>query len=116
VIADYGDGRPTVLLMGTSARWWHNRRCTLLAAGCRLEQDGDTEGSFSFDPAHATASALAIKAAGCRRRKVAAWTLSSSDRAGAPRLLVLALWVPVASRIAMSDVDSGVRTADPGSL
>jgi hypothetical protein len=53
--------------MGTSARWWHNRPRTLLAAGCRLEQDGDTEGSLSFDPASVTACAPAIKAAGCRQ-------------------------------------------------
>jgi hypothetical protein len=70
LITEFGGGRLSVLLMGTSARWWHNRRRTLLAAGCRLEQDGDTEGSLSFDPANVTACALAIKAAGCRQRRV----------------------------------------------
>jgi hypothetical protein len=71
LITDYGDGRLTVLLMGTSARWWNGRRTALVATGCRLEQDGDTEGSVTFDPSNAIACALAIKFAGCKRRKVA---------------------------------------------
>jgi hypothetical protein len=70
LITEYGDGRLSVLLMGTSARWWHNRWRRLLAAGCRLEQDGDTEGSLSFDLANVTACALAIKFAGGKRRRV----------------------------------------------
>jgi hypothetical protein len=69
LITDYGDGRLTVLLTGTRAKWWGNRRRTLIAAGCRLEQEGDTEGSLSFDPANVTASALALKTAGCRHRR-----------------------------------------------
>ena len=33
LITDYGGGRLSVLLMGTGAGWWNNRRRTLLAAG-----------------------------------------------------------------------------------
>jgi hypothetical protein len=73
LITEYDDdGRLSVLLMGTSARWWNGRRNALVAAGAQLEQDGDTEGSLSFDPSNAIASALAIKFAGCKRRRVAA--------------------------------------------
>jgi hypothetical protein len=70
LITDFGDGRLSVLLMGTRAKWWGNRRRALIAAGARLEQDGDAEGSLSFGPANVTACALAIKAAGCKRRRV----------------------------------------------
>jgi hypothetical protein len=71
LITEYGDGRLTVLLMGTRAKWWSNRRRALIAAGAHLEQDGDIEGSLSFDPANVTACAPAIKAAGCKRRRKA---------------------------------------------
>jgi hypothetical protein len=70
LVTDFGDGRLAVLLMGTSARWWNGRRTALVAAGCRLEQDGDAEGSLSFEPTNAIASALAIKFAGCKRRRM----------------------------------------------
>jgi hypothetical protein len=71
LIAEHGNGRLSILLMGTSARWWHRRRDALVSAGARLEQDGDTEGSLSFDPADEVVVAVAIKVAGCKRRRIA---------------------------------------------
>jgi hypothetical protein len=68
---------PTSHARGTSATGarsltydQHDHVRALIAAGARLEQDGDAEGSLSFDPANVTACALAIKAAGCKRRRV----------------------------------------------
>lgn len=69
LIAEHGNGRLSVLLMSSSVRWWANRKRACVAAGCRLEQDGDTEGSLSFDPANEGASSAAITAAGCKRRR-----------------------------------------------
>lgn len=71
LIADHGSGRLTVLLMGKSARWWNTRRNACLAVGCRLEQNGDTEGSLSFDPNNQAQALTAIKTAGVKRRRVA---------------------------------------------
>lgn len=68
--AEHGNGRLSVLLMGSGVRWWTNRRRACVAASCRLEQDGDCEGSLSFDPANAEACRAAIAAAGCKRRRV----------------------------------------------
>lgn len=69
LIADFGNGRLSVLLIGRSKAGWTTRRRALIAAGCRLEQDGDTEGSMSFEPTNIVACEAAIKAAGCKRRR-----------------------------------------------
>jgi hypothetical protein len=83
LITDYGDGRLSVLLLGRSARWWNGRRQALVAAGCRLEQDGDAEGSLSFEPDNAVACALAVKFAGIKRRRQASAAQLANLRADA---------------------------------
>jgi hypothetical protein len=67
LITEYGAGRLSVLLLCPTPRRWNGRRRTLIAAGCRLEQDGETEGSLSFEPSNALASKLAVQVAGCKR-------------------------------------------------
>jgi len=46
---EIGEGRLGVALLFEDARKWAYARRTLLAAGCALRQDGDTEGCFAFD-------------------------------------------------------------------
>lgn len=71
LIAEHGSSRLSVLILERSARRWNRRRDLCVAAGCRLEQDGDTEGNLSFDPSNHAACEAAIRAAGCKRRRVA---------------------------------------------
>jgi hypothetical protein len=53
----------------TTVRWAKHRR-DLVAAGCHIRLDGDGEGIATFDPRDAKQAALAIRIAGCRRRRV----------------------------------------------
>ncbi len=48
---------------------YHNAQKRLLAAGFTQAQDGDSEGTFLFDPANAVQSRLAIKEIGARVRR-----------------------------------------------
>jgi hypothetical protein len=70
LIADDGDGRLSVLLVGIAARTWRDWRRMLVAAGCRLDKNGYAAGSLSFEPSNKTACLAAIRAAGCKRCRV----------------------------------------------
>jgi hypothetical protein len=50
-------------------RLWRAARNKCLAAGMTLRQDGDAEGSFSFDPENRDQAELAIKVAAVKRKK-----------------------------------------------
>ena len=50
-------------------RGWHNARTKCLAAGMTLRQNGDAEGSLSFDPENAEQARLAIRIAGAMRKR-----------------------------------------------
>ena len=71
-------------------RWAHARR-RLLAAGCRLLQDGDHEGNVEFDPGSPGQVAVVLRVLGVRRRKATfgvsravPWLFSRSTPAEAP--------------------------------
>jgi len=59
-----GKGKPTT-------RKWSKQKRALIAAGCEIVQDGDGEGAAIFNPLDEKQSALAIRIAGCRRKRVA---------------------------------------------
>lgn len=65
----YSTQRLAVLVEGVSARVWHSIRKTLLAAGFELRQNGDCEGSLSFDPQDRKQAKLAIKVMGANSRR-----------------------------------------------
>ena len=50
-------------------RQWHTVRENCLAVGMTLQQDGDAEGAFSFDPENQDQAKLAIKVAGAKGMK-----------------------------------------------
>lgn len=77
-IYDHGNGQFAVMVIGPAAtpRTWSAVRRTLVAAGFTLHQDGDSEGTLSFDPDNAKRSRLAIRVMGARRVK----QYSSKDR------------------------------------
>lgn len=50
---------------------WGNIRRKAVAAGMTLRQNGDTEGSLSFDPANREQAKLAIKIAGVKVKRSA---------------------------------------------
>ena len=50
-------------------RLWRALREKCLAAGMKLRQNGDAEGSLSFDPGDRSQAKLAIKVAGIRTRR-----------------------------------------------
>lgn len=77
-ISSYGSGRLLLSVSNPnqlpedrrlSARGWGyvKRRC--LEAGMSLHQDGDEEGSLSFDPSEPAQADAAIQEAGCRRKR-----------------------------------------------
>jgi len=59
-----------VCLLFTSARKWNNVRQLLMAPGCAVSQNGDREGVLTFDPGNLPQAKAAIKAAGCKTRRV----------------------------------------------
>lgn len=68
-IFDNHDGRLGVCLMpGTKMRWTYAKR-KLIAAGFVLHQDGDDEGTLTFDPPDRDQARAAIKAAGARPKR-----------------------------------------------
>lgn len=65
------DGHLGICLLFTTKKKWTTTRRTLELAGCVLEQNGDTEGCFTFDPTNAEQVQAVIKAAGLKARRVA---------------------------------------------
>lgn len=58
-----------LMFLTKSSRIWNARREECLAVGMRLIQDGDTEGTFLFNPEFATQAKVAIKTIGARVKR-----------------------------------------------
>ncbi|HEY4932682.1 MAG TPA: hypothetical protein VII23_14030 [Terriglobales bacterium] len=63
--------------------YWGYVRASLIEAGFQVVQDGDGEGSATFNPANAKQVRLAVSAAGIKRRRI----LSPENREKALRAL-----------------------------
>jgi hypothetical protein len=70
-IYEYSDTR-LGLLYTSAASGWNARRDAAVEAGMTLLQNGDLEGTLSFDPANPKQAKLAIKISSPIRRKLAA--------------------------------------------
>jgi hypothetical protein len=72
-IYDHGDGLLAVMFLPAKEAWmprkWGNVRRDCIAAGMTLLQDGDAEGSLSFDPSNREQAKLAIKVAEIKARR-----------------------------------------------
>lgn len=72
-IYDHGDGLLAVLFLSANGAWmprkWGNTRRACIATGMTLLQNGDSEGSLSFDPHSPEQAKLAIKVAGIKTRR-----------------------------------------------
>lgn len=72
-IYDHGDGLLAVMFLPANGAWmpkkWGCARRACVAAGMTLLQNGDVEGSLSFDPESDEQSNLAIKVAGIKARR-----------------------------------------------
>jgi len=68
-IYDYGRGQFGVMFLTNSVGKWNNRRKECEAAGMKLIQDGDTEGTLLFDPQDREQSKVAIRTVGARQKR-----------------------------------------------
>lgn len=69
-IYEYGNHLLGVMVMSDSAltaKWWSNRKRSLLAAGCTVVQDGDREGAVTFDPDNPEQIRTALRAARAKK-------------------------------------------------
>lgn len=82
---EYDDDLLGVMVMPNLPRrnYWGYVRASLIQAGFQLVQDGDGEGSATFNPADPKQVKLAIRAAGIKRRRI----LSPENRDKALRAL-----------------------------
>jgi len=71
VYEGFADGRLGVCLMFVTKQKWNRARKALLALGCKVKQDGDTEGCLTFDPANEVQATAVIRFAGLKRRRIA---------------------------------------------
>lgn len=94
-IFDNGDTLGVCLMPGTKMRWTYAKR-KLIAAGFVLHQDGDDEGTLTFDRADRDQARAAIKAAGARSKR----DLSPAQRAARLAGLRKAWAAKAAARIA----------------
>lgn len=65
----FADGQIGVALLFGTKKKWGNARRKLQAAGFTVRQDGDTEGTLTFDATNGKQARLAIKLAGVRTKK-----------------------------------------------
>lgn len=77
LIFDYGNGLLAVTYLGDSIRAWRSRRRECADSGMTITQDGDTEGTATFDPTDEAQARVAITTIRARRRRV----LSADHRA-----------------------------------
>jgi hypothetical protein len=68
---EYGEGEIGLMILsdGTHGRRWAGIRKKCVAAGMTLRQNGDDEGSLSFNPTSRKQSRLAIKVTGARPKR-----------------------------------------------
>lgn len=67
-IFDYGDHFAGVIVSSTPKKWGNARR-SFVEAGFAIQQDGDFEGSATFDPLDAECVRLALRYAGIKHRR-----------------------------------------------
>src|SRR2546430_2282648 len=68
-VFQYSSDRLGVLVMPAKPAIWARQRKALIAAGCTVVQDGDAEGTASFDLGDPKQVAAALKAADVRRKR-----------------------------------------------
>jgi hypothetical protein len=69
-IFEYGSEKLGVCLLFTSIRKWNAVKERLVAVGCTLKQDADTEGTMLFDPTNATQAKAVLNEVGVRHRRI----------------------------------------------
>ena len=65
---EFGPAKLAVTVLAKSARRWNAARRKLVAAGCRIIQNGDTEGTALFNPGNPEQAGLAIRLIRARHR------------------------------------------------
>lgn len=78
---DYGDGLAGVIVSSTPKKWGNARRA-FEAEGFVIRQNGDFEGSATFDPSNRDQIKLAIRYAGVKRRRVMSEKQMATARKG----------------------------------
>ena len=68
-IFDYGNRLAGVIVSSTPKKWGNSRRA-FEASGFTIRQDGDFEGSATFDPLNSAQVRLAVKCAGIKHRRL----------------------------------------------
>lgn len=84
---EYNNTRLAVMFMPTGnprPRLWSSVRGRCLAVGMTLLQNGDAEGSLSFDPSNEEQSAVAITVVRAKRKRVASPTQLANLAKGTP--------------------------------
>lgn len=67
-IYEYNNERLGVMFLLKSAIKWNNRRKECEAAGMKVIQDGDTEGTLLFDPENKAQARVAMRSVGAYRK------------------------------------------------
>jgi len=70
VYEGFDSGAIAVCLMFATARKWNTVRSALERAGCKVKQNGDTEGCALFDPSNDEQVSAVIKAARIKKRRI----------------------------------------------
>ncbi|MGD0921688.1 MAG: hypothetical protein ABSA70_08010 [Terriglobia bacterium] len=68
-IYEHGAGKFGCMVLGKSVRYWNAARRRLSALGCRVIQNGDTEGTALFDPQDNSQVKVAIGLIGAKQRR-----------------------------------------------
>jgi len=68
-IFEYSSTRMGLLFMPRRPKVWKNMSRKLVAEGFEIRQNGDWEGTATFDPANPAQTRLAIKAIGARKKR-----------------------------------------------
>jgi hypothetical protein len=69
-IFEHGEGKLGISLLFNSARTWATAKARCLAVGMELHQDGETEGTFLFDPENEVQARVAKKETKAQKAKV----------------------------------------------
>jgi hypothetical protein len=82
-IYEYGQGLlAATILHAPNAQHWNKYREAAKAAGCRVTQNGDEEGTFLFDPGNEIQVNLSLEAIRAfRKRKVSPAVLQALEKA-----------------------------------
>lgn len=68
-IYEYGSGRLAVVVMANTARYWNAARHRLMTAGCKIIQDGDSEGGALLPNDNPEQARLAIRLIRAKQRR-----------------------------------------------